>query len=282
MRKTNRRRSPMDRLRSRGIIAILAALFLASTTTPVQAWGPAGHRICGKIAEARLTPKAREEVRKLLDSGESLADASTWADENRAANPGSETWHYVNVPINEASAYDHKKYDQADRAVVAQIRKWRELLANEKLPRVSRLKALRYLVHFVEDVHQPLHVGDNNDRGGNQLQLTFYEQGSNLHRVWDSGILSKMGRDEDRHVARITSKITPDLEKLWIVGGPEDWATESLLLAKKAYLDPKTGKPLRRGDRLDRSYVDAHQGDVDLQLMKAGVRLANMLNETFK
>ena len=151
------------------------------------AWGRMAHRAATRLAESRLTPEARAAIRELLEPGESLADASTWADENNRSIPGSASWHYVNVPI---SAPHYTSRDCHNNCVVSRFEEFRKILADPHAPKPRRRMALRYVVHLLEDAHQPMHVGDRRDRGGNGVQLQFFrDELTNLHQVWDSGLL---------------------------------------------------------------------------------------------
>jgi hypothetical protein len=267
--------------RRRGLLLLAAACTLfAIPITPVLAWGRIGHRVSAKITDAMLTSEARRQVRALLEEGESLADASTWADENRDADRGSATWHYVNVPLSE-STYS-PRFCNRGACVVSKIAEMKAILADTKRSKPERRRALRYLIHFVQDVHQPMHVGDNRDKGGNDLQVTFFGDGWNLHAIWDAGLLRQLDRNEDRHLARLRPGLTAERERNWSKGKPEDWATESLLLAKRAYINPDSGARIREGDRLGPSYVAANREALDEQLLKAGVRVADILNDLLK
>src|SRR6185312_3713186 len=112
--------------------------------------------------------------------------------------------------------------------VVTKIEDFRKILADPKAPRPERQKALKFLVHFVQDMHQPVHVGHRDDRGGNDLQVQFFDQGSNLHRVWDSGLIERGNRSEKDWGEALSKRITPEQAESWSKGTPADWATESL------------------------------------------------------
>ncbi len=131
---------------------------------------------------------------ELLEPGESLADISIWADSVRRDRPESGPWHYVNVPITEPEY--NARFCGEKGCVVGKIEDFRKDLANKNLPRAKRREALLFLVHFVQDMHMPLHVGDNHDRGGNDHQVQFFGEGSNLHRVWDSGMIEQAYKNE--------------------------------------------------------------------------------------
>lgn len=243
-------------------------------------WGRIGHRASAALAESRLTPAARAAVRDLLEPGESLADASTWADEHRRDLPESGPWHYVNVPITEA-AYA-PRFCQPGGCVVSKIADFRRVLADPTVSPAERRKALRFLVHLVQDLHQPLHVGDRRDRGGNDLQLPFFEDGSNLHRIWDSGIVEHQSDSEKDWLRDITQSVSPDRAAQWAQGTVEDWANESLALAKLAYTMPETRIPLRPGTKLGASYQAAYLPAVRERLALSGVRVAAILNALWK
>ncbi len=134
--------------------AIVALMLTPGTIWP---WGRTGHRVSSMMAESRLTPAAAAAVRSLLEPGETLADTSTWADEQREV-PRSGPWHYVNVLISEPR-YD-ASYCFPDGCVVSKVEDFERVLRDPQNPRVVRQEALRFLIHFIQDLHQPLHVGD--------------------------------------------------------------------------------------------------------------------------
>jgi len=273
----------IDRRKFRGTRAFVVGLVVWIAAGPAaidaRAWGRLAHRAAGRLAEARLTPKARAAVLALLEPGESLADASLWADEVRRDRPETSTWHYVNVPITD-SRYDDR-YCRGNGCVVGKVRDFRKLLADPTAPRLQRQEALRFLAHFLQDMHQPLHVGDRSDRGGNDTQVQFFGKGSNLHRVWDSGLIERAYRDD--------LSLTRDLERLasapgssaWTEGTEADWAGESLALARIAYRQVPTGPPLRRGERLGEPYLQAYLPLARDRVARSAVRLAAVLNATF-
>jgi hypothetical protein len=248
---------------------------------PAQAWGRLGHRVAARLAQSRLSPEAEAAVRDLLEPGETLADASTWADENRRDVPESGPWHYVNVPISEPRY--SSRFCPEKGCVVSKLEEYRRILADRSAPRERRREALRFVVHFLQDLHQPLHVGDDHDRGGNDLQLQFFGQGSNLHRIWDSGLLEHDRRSESEWVEVLNGSINPKAAERWArVTSPEDWANESLAVARRAYCFPGSDDPLRRGARIGEAYEKANLPIARERLEEAGVRLAVLLNEALK
>jgi nuclease S1 len=256
--------------------------------SPAWAWGHHGHRIVAKFASTRLNSKARVAIQRLLDDGEDLADASTWPDEHKT--PSDAPWHYVNVPLKEAG-YQDKFCDAHKGCVVTKIGEVQKILADPGADSMDRRRALRFLVHLVGDIHQPLHVADNDDRGGNTLHLQFFRKGTNLHSIWDEGLLmhdpanerDDLGKsvDEGAWVVRLHQFTTEVKASEWLkVNKSSDWANESLQKAKEAYRDPETGDTIKAGARLADEYEDLGLKIVEERLAQAGVRLANLLNDT--
>lgn len=259
--------------------AVAIGLVITVILTPgsVWSWGRIGHRITVKMAEARLTPAAVAAIKDLLD-GQSLVEISTWADEQRS--PGTAPWHYVNVPITE-SRYD-PKFCPDSGCVVSKVEDFKRVLMDPKATRADKQIALKFLVHFLQDMHCPVHVGDNGDRGGNDLQLQFFDVGTNLHRIWDSQIIERAGLTEDEWVKRLNSIATEEKTAEWSRGTVEDWATETLQAVKLAYHLPASDELLRPGTKLGEEYYQMALPIAETQLAKAGVRVAAVLNEVFR
>jgi hypothetical protein len=219
-------------------------------------------------------------VHDLLEPGESLADAATWADEHARDIRGSSSWHYVNVSIS--SAHYNARDCRAQGCVVSKIAEFRVVLADRNAPRAQRQQALRFFVHLVQDLHQPMHVADRGDRGGNNLQLRSgrYEN-TNLHQVWDSGLFRSRYREHgEANLVRDISALADRPEaRRWYRGPVEDWADESLELGRRAYLIPGTDRTLRSGDTIVRDYEEANLPAAVERIARSGVRLAAMLNE---
>jgi hypothetical protein len=186
------------------IAAVVVVLFAPAS---VWAWGRIGHRISALVASSRLTPAAAAAIRNLLEPGETLADISTWADQQRDI-PGTGSWHYVNVPITE-SRYD-TRFCQPQGCVVSKVEDFRRVLLDPDIDREQKQEALKFFVHFLQDMDQPVHVGDNGDRGGKDLQFRFFDIGTNLHRVLDSQIVERYSEDEARWVQELNALATPE------------------------------------------------------------------------
>jgi hypothetical protein len=219
-------------------------------------------------------------VDDLLEPGESLADAATWADEHSRDIPGSAAWHFVNVPIS-ARQYNSKDCSPQG-CVVSKIGEFRRILEDPHATRGRRRQALRFFVHLVQDLHQPMHVADRNDRGGNNLQLRSGRfETTNLHQVWDSGLLRRRYRYRDEPELLRDLKALADRPEArgWPGGRLEDWADESLAVGRRAYRIPGSDRSLRPGDDIGREYEDANLPLALERLAQAGVRLGSLLNE---
>jgi len=263
-------------------VSALALLILFQVSASAWAWGRLGHRVIARMAEKKLTPKAKAAIAALLDEGESIADASTWADENRGRLPKTAPWHYVDVPLDEPRYDSRFSADVPQKGcIVDKIHEFQTTLKDPTRSAEDRRFALRFLIHLIQDLHMPLHVGDNHDKGGNQTQVRFYDRGTNMHRLWDSLIIERAGDDEDFWLADLSPLDTPENREATMRGTVEDWATESLLAARAAYQVPETGKRLKPGQKLSDAYYNANLPVVRERLYRASIRLANLLNEAF-
>jgi len=178
-------RSRLPRLAS--ITVSVSFLVVLLTATPAWAWGRLGHRVISRLAERHLTPQAKAAIAELLEPGESLADASLWADENHGQLPKTAHWHFVYVPLDEPRYERRYSGDISSMGcVVDKITEFRLVVKDKTKSVEERRFALRFLIHCREDMHQPCHVGDNHDKGGNLKQVRWFDRGSNMHRVWVS------------------------------------------------------------------------------------------------
>jgi nuclease S1 len=269
--------------RRRSCFVVAVTLLLAlQPAAPVWAWGRLGHRVISRVAEKKLNPKAKLAIAALLEPGESLADASTWPDEHRRELPRTAPWHYVDVPLAEPRYHSLFSGDLPERGyVVDKIHDFKVILKDPARSIEDRRFALRFLIHCIEDLHMPLHVGDNNDKGGNQTQVRFFDEGTNLHRLWDSQIIQRVSDKEDFWLTDLAALDTDLNRAAWMRGTVEDWATESLLAAREAYQDPETGQRLKPGQKLAEAYQKANLPLVRTRLSQGGMRLATVLNEVF-
>jgi nuclease S1 len=195
----------MSSLSALGRLAIIATtLALVSTA---HAWGTQGHAVIAILAYAQLTAKAKTEVNRLLaiEPGATLASISTWADETR--NKTTAAWHYVNFP-RDTCTFDAPRDCPDGQCIVGAIDKQLAVLASNASDE-KRLVALKYIVHLVADVHQPLHAGYADDRGGNTYQVQAFGRGTNLHALWDTGLIENTGLDAAAMTAKLMAAPTP-------------------------------------------------------------------------
>ena len=236
------------------------------------AWGPTGHRTVGAIAETHLSRKARKGVKRILGN-ESLAIAATWMDEVRSdsAYDGTHDWHWVTIPDGQTYANSGKN---PNGDVVEAIGRMCTLLRSDTVPLERKRIWLRFLVHLVGDLHQPLHVGRGDDKGGNEYQVQWFKKGSNLHRVWDSEMIDQAGLSFSELAHSIDHPTKAEITA-WQAGTVADWAQEALSMRARVY-------SVRKGDDLGYQYQYHQWPLVQQQLVKAGVRLAGLLNATLR
>jgi S1/P1 Nuclease len=254
----------------------LAVLGLLAGSVPAFAWGPEGHSLVARIAEANLTAEARAQIAALLGPGETLHGLASWADEVRRSRPETEPWHYIDIPISRP-ALDMARDCAAKGCVITAIEEFRKVLADKNASQAKRREALLFVVHFVGDMHQPLHCSDDGDKGGNQVSVRFYGNQTNLHRVWDSGLLGRMA-PEDELYAKLSKAVTAETLRQWSRGTVEDWAEEGHQIAKQTVYGRLPGVPKTEPAQLGEAYERAAQPVVEQQIEKAGARLAFVLN----
>ena len=245
------------------------ALMLLLSARPAFPWGANGHRAVGRIAERHLSEAAARGVASILGS-ESLAQAATWPDEIRSdpSRDRAKPWHFVD--LDDGETYDPAKYPEGN--AVEAIDRFGKVVRDPQADRTARIEALRFLVHFVGDLHQPLHVGRRGDRGGNSIQVTWFGEATNLHSVWDEKILEaeKLSYTE---VVDFVDHPTLDEVRTWQASVPVDWMKESAELRARAY---------EIGDgKLNYTYQYRNIPLVKRRLLQAGVRLAGLLNAIF-
>ena len=256
----------------RALLIALAGTSLLSF--PAYAWGKTGHRVTGEIAETYLSEQTQDRIQEILGV-EDLAEASTWPDFmrsnpedywRRTANP----WHYVTVP--EGETYPDVDIPEWGDAATA-LASFRETLRSETASVEEQALALRFAVHIIGDLHQPLHAGNGLDRGGNTYTVTFFDKLTNLHSVWDSDLIDHEQLSFTEMSDWLGRTITSEDVQTWSQTDPAIWINESAHIRDTIY-------PEDRDLRWD--YVYAHRDTYRQRLKKAGVRIAAYLNETFE
>lgn len=261
----------------RTLHSLLLALLLAAIAGPAGAWGKPGHRLVAGLADQQLRPAARAEVARLLgpEAAGGLAGVASWADELRETERDTRRWHFVSFPTGQCQ-YAPARECPDGNCVVGAINRQFLRLADRRRPDTERREALKFLVHFVADVHQPLHSTPVDDRGGNRFQVEVQGKGRNLHNVWDVLIIERAmqsGRlDEAAYGRRLRaqSPLPPDATRR-SDRPAADWAEESCRVVRDEGIYPAS-------HRIGDDYLDAQRARVEHRLRLAGNRLADMLN----
>jgi len=243
--------------------------FCASTLTTFG-WGATGHRATGQVAEKYLSKNATKQLERILN-GQSLAMASTWMDDIRSDSTYdyATDWHWVTIQNGET-------YEQSTKNpkgdVIQTLERIIGELKSKKLTPKEEAERVKMLIHLIGDIHQPLHVGGGNDRGGNDVKVMWFRVDSNLHRIWDSDMIddSKLSYTE---LAESLDKPTAAQLLQWQKTSVRDWAAESMTYRKQVY-DYGQGK-------LGYNYNYRYFPIVRERLLQAGVRIASVLNDIY-
>jgi hypothetical protein len=273
-------------------IQFLAALAATAALLPAPAlaWGKTGHRVVAAIADTQLSGLARAHVEQILGPGEGLDEAATWPDDMRA-DPSplwqkqASPWHYVTM---NGVTYDHAP---PEGDALEALGRFARTLQDPNASRADKQMALRFVVHLVGDVHQPLHAGKCCDHGANEVKVTWFGKPTNLHAVWDSSIVDEEQLSFTELAAKLERHITPADIIAWSDVNPLDWVTESARLRDSLYPTktdmpkPVKGKKRRKGPPplpdLSFSYVYRFTPLMEQRLSQGGVRLAAYLNAVF-
>jgi hypothetical protein len=282
------------------LLVVLSGVVLAAAPAPAHAWGREGHVVVAAIAQAHLSPKARAGLARLIGARPLTdPDWSNWPDKIRRDDdfrktyPNNDKWHYIDIPFD-AKALDLEREGRGDNNVVAAIGRFRKVLADRDAAANDRIEALKFLLHFVGDMHQPLHCAERNlDQGGNlvTVRVTFPTDGrptANLHAAWDVDLLNyaRGGMEAREYARRLDDGISAEQARAWAAGKVADWAWEAHLVAVQ-YTYRRKGPdseelPSEGVVTLDKEYADVNKPKVEEQLKKAGIRLAQVLNEAFE
>ncbi len=264
--------------------AILTLFFFISTQ--LFAWGPKGHQVVGDVAQSHLTETARRNLQALLGDA-TLASVANWADDIKGKRPETAGWHYVDIPKDGGSFSQARDCYRPDdkhpstkddhhNCVVDRISMFKQVLGDANASQADRIEALKFIVHFVGDLHQPLHSVEE-ARGGNDIHVVEFgspqcgNRPCNFHFVWDISLIEHTGLSEQDYVSRVEQLIASRSLQSKATGTPEDWANESFRVAQKIWLND--------GGAVDEAYYQANIGTVDERLALAGLRLAGLLND---
>lgn len=248
-------------------------IFISVLTISLNAgaWGMLGHRVVGEVAEQHLNDAAKEKVAEILGTM-TLAEVSNWMDDIKSNDnyDSLRPWHYTTIPDGKTYA-DVTPSEEGD--VVQGIKKMVEGLKSGRLSAKLEKEYLMILVHLVGDIHQPLHVGNGEDRGGNNVKVEWFWEPSNLHRVWDSGIIDSKQYSYTELTNLVNHPTESEVEE-WQSKEVEEWANECMTFRDGIYKIPSNSK-------LNYEYRYKHWDTVKVQLAKGGVRLAGLLNEIY-
>ena len=276
------------------IPVILATALLTLAISPAAlAWSALGHRMVGELAQRHISPAALAQVELLL-AGEpdpTLAGVADWADRLRDLDPerfkATSRWHYVNTPPGLDCDYDAARDCPGGNCVIGAIQAQRRILADRSQPLEARRDALKFIVHFVGDVHQPMHANNHDDLGGNRYQVSLRTElqpeayarkhyvdgvmGTNLHSIWDYYILGTEGLSLAQYSDRLDALPWPPMPADGPQTGPEAWAGESCRLIEARHVYPD-------GHKMDRSYFDEYRPLAEQRVRQAAWRLAQILD----
>jgi len=264
-------------------VAAASACLLPS---PAYAWGKTGHRVVAAIADTQLSGLARAHIKEILGGAESLDEAANWPDEMRSA-PGdfwqktATPWHYVTL---NGIIYDHAPPEGDALQALAHFR---SVLLDPTANLADKQMALRFIVHLVGDLHQPLHVGKCCDKGGNDVKVTWFGKPTNLHAVWDSQLVD----DEQLSFTELAAKLERHISDEDVIGwwdvNPRDWISESAEIRDTLYPASPAKKARRKKDKgaavpeLSYSYVYKFTPLMERRLQQGGIRLAAYLNDIY-
>jgi hypothetical protein len=253
---------------------LFGCLCLAVFPSACLAWGADGHRIVAEIASKHLSPATQAWVQSLI-FGQTLADASVWADEIKGARRSTAPWHYADIAAD-AKEFNLDRDCPKEGCVVSAIQRYCTVLRDERASVADRTEALKFLIHFVGDVHCPMHVANAHDKGGNDVAVEFFHNRTNLHRVWDTLLIERQKRNWRAYASQLEKAISDqDKKKLSACTNPAEWATQThKATITCAYVIPKDGQ-------LGQEYFDRCMPVMDGQLSTAGIRLATLLNSLF-
>lgn len=239
-----------------------------------SAWGPKGHDTVAYIAEKHLAKKSLKRVQEVLN-GHSPVYVANWLDNasHTEEYAHTKTWHYVNVDPAEGSYANSVKEAKGD--VVVAINTIVEHLKSGELTRDKERAELMMLIHLVGDMHCPMHAGYKSDRGGNGTKVTYFGKQRKLHAVWDSDIVESAHRWSYSEWQEQVDRATKKEQKAMAQGTPNDWIEESVALARDVYERSTTG------ENLSYDYVAHYTPIIEQQLLKAGIRLATLLEEIY-
>jgi hypothetical protein len=280
---------------------LTAAALAALISSPAFAWSDLGHEVTALIAYRHLTPAARTALDAMLASDTDtltagdFASRATWADKYRNAHRETAAWHFVDIEIDQPDLADAcfgfpalppgqwASQGPAQECVVNKIDEFAAELKDPSTPAGERFLALKFVIHLIGDLHQPLHAADHHDRGGNCIVLSPpVGAQNNLHAYWDVSVVNALGQSAPQIAERLDARLSAAELKEWTTGSPRSWAMDSFEIGRRdVYALPSTPTCQSVGSvALSPAYLAQAEKDAATQLLKAAVRLAAVLNAT--
>jgi hypothetical protein len=258
---------------------------------PAFSWGVEGHSLIARIAWAQLTPAVQVRVSEILGPNVSIQSIASWADQVRNQRRETGPWHYIDIPIDKPHL-DMTRDCPKGECVLAKIEDFRKALKDPATAPLQRREALMFVVHFVGDMHQPLHCADNADQGGNKVLVKFGNRGGdrpyNLHSLWDSGLLDAMPKMPTGAVPK-EELLLPQYSlesarhaKKWSKGTVEDWAEQIHKIAQKVTYGKLPKVAAGAPEPIGPEYESKADDVIRIQIEEAGARLAHVLNEALQ
>ena len=253
---------------------IFIAVFFIFGIAEASAWGVTGHRVVAEIAENHLTNRAKRKLKKLIGK-QKLAYWANWPDNVRNSPEwkNTSTWHYVNIPPQDTKEQFIEQLKNNNKPnIYTAIQNVRGVIVDKNTPDTDREIYLRFLVHFLGDMMQPMHTGREEDLGGNLIKIQFFKKDTNLHSLWDSGLIDNTKYSYTEYARVLDVKSKEEIEQIQS-GSLEDWFYESHQAANQLYASVKAG------ENYSYDYQQQYNALLERQLLHAGLRLAKILNE---
>lgn len=253
---------------------IFIAVFFIFGIVEASAWGVTGHRVVAEIAENHLTNRAKRKLKKLIGK-QKLAYWANWPDNVRNSPEwkNTSTWHYVNIPPQETKEQFIEQLKNNNKPnIYTAIQNVKGIIVDKNTPDADREIYLRFLVHFLGDMMQPMHTGREEDLGGNLIKIQFFKKDTNLHSLWDSGLIDNTKYSYTEYARVLDVKSKEEIKQIQS-GSLEDWLYESHQAANQLYASVKPG------ENYSYDYQQQYNALLERQLLHAGLRLAKILNE---
>ncbi len=250
---------------------LIITIFFSMFVSQAFAWGQLGHFLIGYMAEQQMKRSVRKKVERILYPV-SIARSGTWMDDIRSDREYdyANSWHYLNSKNGE---YDPSTQEKTGDAYESIQRIKAELKAGN-LELKKEAKLLKMLIHMVEDIHQPLHVGTGDDRGGNDVKIEFFGQPTNLHALWDSGMIDRQGMSYTEIGDELSRRLTREMQSKYRAATMEDWLKEAVSYRPMVYKLPENKK-------ISYQYMYENYSIAEDRLIAASVRLAQILEEIY-